>query len=162
MALNKWISAHNDVSDIQIEGVELVQALNSIHTSELITNSGTVNSLNQQPLAQDQTKSDTDIVDNGADPPISPQKFGILTTIKETVGSLESNFTVFKSEVETDFKTIVENIKSPITLEMFNDKIKQMENNSKLQVNNLSSRVSELEVSKYNLQERVKHLEGKE
>ena len=45
MALNKWISAHNDVSNIQIEDVELVQALNNIHTSELNINSGTVNSL---------------------------------------------------------------------------------------------------------------------
>ena len=75
---------------------------------------------------------------------------------------MESNFTVFKSEVETDFKTIVENIKSLITLEMFNDKTKQIENSFKLQVNNLSSRISELEVNKYNLEERVKQLEGKD
>ena len=75
---------------------------------------------------------------------------------------MESNFTVFKSEVETDFKTIVENIKSLITLEMFNDKTKQIENSFKLQVNNLSSRISELEVTKYNLEERVKQLEGKD
>ena len=45
---------------------------------------------------------------------------------------------------------------------MFNDKIKQIENSFKLQVNNLSSRVSELEVNKYNLEERVKQLEGKD
>ena len=146
----------------QIEDVELIQALNSINTSELNINSGTVTSLDQQIPAQDQSKNDTDIVDNDANHPISPQKFGILTTIKETVGSLESNFTVFKSEVENDFKTIVENIKSLITLEMFNDKTKQIENRFKLQVNNLSSRVSELEVNKYNLEERAKQLEGKD
>ena len=162
MALNKWISAHNDVSNIQIEDVELIQALNSINTFELNVDSGTVNSLDQQLPAQDQSKNDTYIVDNDANPPISPKKFGILTTIKETVGSLESNFTVFKSEVETDFKTIVENIKSLITLEMFNDKTKQIENSFKLQVNNLSSRISELEVNKYNLEERIKQLEGKD
>ena len=75
---------------------------------------------------------------------------------------MESNFKVFKSEVETDFKTIVENIKSLTTFVMFNDKTKQTENSFKLQVNNLSSRVSELEVNKYNLEERVKQLEMKD
>ena len=81
MALNKWISAHNDVSNIQIEDVELIQALNSINTSELNVDSGTVNSLDQQIPAQDQSKNDAYIVDNDANPPISPQQFGILTTI---------------------------------------------------------------------------------
>ena len=78
MALNKWISAHNDVSNIHIEDVELIQALNSINTSELNINSGTVNHWISKLLAQDQNKNDTDIIDNDANPPISPQKFGYL------------------------------------------------------------------------------------
>ena len=56
MALNKWISAHNDVSNIQTEDVKLIQTLNSMNTSELNISSGTVTSLDQQLPVQDQRK----------------------------------------------------------------------------------------------------------
>ena len=59
-------------------------------------------------------------------------------------------------------QTILKNLQDLITTEVFNDRVTQLQNNFKLQTSNLQKKISDLEVHRLNLDDRVKQLEAKD
>ena len=124
-----------------------------------------------QTIGLNQSSKDTVVIpDNGSqeqntlDPnnDISPKKAGVFNSVKDTISSLESSFVTFKNDVDNNMQTILKNLQDLITTEeVFNDS-NPTSKHFKLQTSNLQEKISDLEVHRLNLDDRVKQLEGKD